>query len=496
MLRRWSKLSLPVGTIRTAGALRPQRLRHARAFSSPAATSTSAGDTPYEADPANFPKPQFWIPRAERKGRSVFVADNTMWFGQNRLKRNDRRCPSRDLNFTPLDWANHKSPYRRIRHMINLFKSSTIQRLMFPELSMTAAIAMGLAYYNEVVASGIGDAMMGISPTAFGGATTAIGILAGFRLNASYGRYEECRIFWGDTNNAIRDMARQTKMWLKDPDQQARMLKLLKAYPVVLNFHLNTKGGHHNMQRFDSKAAPFGDRVHAEFLAELRDIYTDGEDITDFHRMAKVKYNGGNTVIEVLTLMGETIAGSVGTVDSIYVRELDEQMQRLCAVFGASERVLRTSLPTSFTRHTSRLMFFWSNALPFAYYSTLGPVGTVFASVFTSWAIQSIEDIGVQLEEPFFVLPMRQYSDGIFDAINQIGNNYTVYELPSLAAEAQAEAEAEAATATEALPAYEEARPNGTNGTNGTNGAAYHADDAAPSRNRNGALPLKRQHEH
>mmetsp|Transcript_36910 Transcript_36910/g.71206 ORF Transcript_36910/g.71206 Transcript_36910/m.71206 type:complete len:467 (+) Transcript_36910:157-1557(+) len=441
MLRRWSKLSLPVGTIRTAGALRPQRLRHARAFSSPAATSTSAGDTPYEADPANFPKPQFWIPRAERKGRSVFVADNTMWFGQNRLKRNDRRCPSRDLNFTPLDWANHKSPYRRIRHMINLFKSSTIQRLMFPELSMTAAIAMGLAYYNEVVASGIGDAMMGISPTAFGGATTAIGILAGFRLNASYGRYEECRIFWGDTNNAIRDMARQTKMWLKDPDQQARMLKLLKAYPVVLNFHLNTKGGHHNMQRFDSKAAPFGDRVHAEFLAELRDIYTDGEDITDFHRMAKVKYNGGNTVIEVLTLMGETIAASVGTVDSIYVREIDEQMQRLCAVFGASERVLRTSLPTSFTRHTSRLMHFWSNALPFAYYSTLGPFGTVFASVFTSWAIQSIEDIGVQLEEPFFVLPMRQYSDGIFDAVNQVGRNYEVYELPSAKADAAEAAE-------------------------------------------------------
>eukprot|EP00470_Lotharella_oceanica_P005531 CAMPEP_0170177486 /NCGR_PEP_ID=MMETSP0040_2-20121228/10155_1 /TAXON_ID=641309 /ORGANISM="Lotharella oceanica, Strain CCMP622" /LENGTH=109 /DNA_ID=CAMNT_0010420135 /DNA_START=78 /DNA_END=403 /DNA_ORIENTATION=+ len=109
-----------------------------------------------------------------------------MWFGQNRLKRNDRRCPSRDLNFTPLDWANHKSPYRRIRHMINIFKSSTIQRLSFPELSLTASIAMALGYYNEIVASGATE-MITISPTAFGGATTAVGILAGFRLNASYG---------------------------------------------------------------------------------------------------------------------------------------------------------------------------------------------------------------------------------------------------------------------------------------------------------------------
>jgi len=407
-----------------------QGLEKIRLFS--ASTSGESVAVPDEAKPKNFPKPQFWIPRSERKGRSVFVADNTMWFGQNRLKRNDRRCPSRDLNFTPLDWANHKSPYRRIRHMINIFKSSTIQRLSFPELSLTASIAMALGYYNEIVASGATE-MITISPTAFGGATTAVGILAGFRLNASYGRYEECRIFWGDTNNAIRDLARQTKMWMRDADQQDRMLKLLKAYPVVLNFHLTAKGGHHNIKRFDNTTEDsFEDRVHAEYLAELRDIYTDGAHESDYYRMAKVKYNGGNTPIEVLTLMGETIAGSVGSVDAIYVRELDEQLQRMCAVFGASERVLRTSLPTSFTRHTSRLMFFWSNALPFAYYSTLGPFATVFASIFTSWAIQSIEDIGVQLEEPFFVLPMRQYSDGIFDAVNQIGRNYEVYVPPSI----------------------------------------------------------------
>lgn len=230
-------------------------------------------------------------------------------------------------------------------------------------------------------------------------------------------------------------------MWMKDPDQQARMLKLCKAYPVVLNFHLNSKGGHHNILRdhkvnkgSERSKASFEDRVHAEFLAELRDIYTDGKDEEDFHRMAVIKYKGGNTIIEVLTLMGETIAGSVGTVDPIYVRELDEQCQRLCASMGASERVLRTSLPTSFTRHTSRLMFVWSNALPFALYPAMGPFGTLPAAVFTSWAIQSIEDIGVQLEEPFFVLPLRQYSDGMFDVIGQIERNYEPYTLPSIAA--------------------------------------------------------------
>ena len=53
--------------------------------------------------------------------------------------------------------------------------------------------------------------MLSLASAPFGAATTALGILAGFRLNASYGRFEECRIFWGDTNNTIRDLARKAE---------------------------------------------------------------------------------------------------------------------------------------------------------------------------------------------------------------------------------------------------------------------------------------------
>ena len=123
-------------------------------------------EVPDEANPDKFPAPKFWIPRGDRQGRSIFVADNTSWFGQSRLKRNDRRCPSRDLNFTPLDWANHKSPYRRWRHFLNLvmFNSSTIQRLAFPELATVAMVSIGLGMYNELFL-GVGE-MLSISANA------------------------------------------------------------------------------------------------------------------------------------------------------------------------------------------------------------------------------------------------------------------------------------------------------------------------------------------
>ena len=87
----------------------------------------------------------------------------------------------------------------------------------------------------------------------------------------------------------------------------------------------------------------------------------------------------------------------------------------------ASERVLRTS----FTRYTSRLLFLWlPPPYPFAMYPALGLWGTLPSVVVTYWAIASIKDIGAQLEEPFFVLPLRHYSDGIFDAINQVNRNF------------------------------------------------------------------------
>ena len=396
-----------------------------------------------DTDMSKLPAPQWFVPREERQKKDQFLQDAAL--GETRLLRNNRLCPTRELNFTNEQWAKHKSPYRRIRHIVNTFRSSPFQRLAFPDMFMTASIAAGLTYYNEFIACSKTIATMNMS--GFAGATTAIGLLAGFRLNASYGRYEECRIFWGDTNNTIRDLAGQTMMWMKDADQRSRMLKLCKAYPVCLNFHLSSKGGHHNMLKNSEEGeAPFSLRILSELRAELLDIYSDGKDMDDLERLCQTKANGGNLPLETLTCMRETIAGSVGSVDAIYVRELDEQCQRLCAAFGASERVLRTPLPTGFTRHSSRLLFLWSNCLPFALYPAMGPWLTLPTSLLTMYAICGVEDIGVQLEEPFNILPMRQYSDGMFDAIGSIERNYTPYTPPSVAAAAVAAEATKAAT--------------------------------------------------
>lgn len=105
---------------------------------------------------------------------------------------------------------------------------------------------------------------------------------------------------------------------------------------------------------------------------------------------------------------------------SVYNRELDIHVQKFVASLGGCERIQKTPIPTCFTRHTSRLIFMWSTLLPFAIYPVCGPFFTFPSTLAITYSILGLEDIGVQIEEPFNILPLRQYSDGVYDGVDFI----------------------------------------------------------------------------
>ena len=49
---------------------------------------------------------------------------------------------------------------------------------------------------------------------------------------------------------------------------------------------------------------------------------------------------------------------------------------------------------------------------------------TPFVSVAISYSLAAVEDVGVTIEEPFHVLPLRQYTEGIIDQVNLIVHSY------------------------------------------------------------------------
>lgn len=211
-----------------------------------------------------------------------------------------------------------------------------------PDLAVTGTVAAILSYYNYTIGL---ENQLHIDGSAMAGATTAVGLLAGFRLNASYGRYDEARKFWGEINNSSRDLAGNAMMWINCEKEQERMLKFIKAFPVSLHWHLNYKGGYYHMKRDDF----FEQNRYADFYAEMKDVYDNDENDADFQLICKEFLNGTHLPLRISAAMRSIIVKNHKYADPIYNREMDEQVQRLVGCLGMAERVLRTPIPVCFT---------------------------------------------------------------------------------------------------------------------------------------------------
>merc|ERR1712217_626819 len=86
---------------------------------------------------------------------------------------------------------------------------------------------------------------------------------------------------------------------------------------------------------------------------------------------------------------------------------MENNVTRLINDMGACENIFATPIPVGYTKHTNRFLFLWLLFLPFALEGQLG-VGVVFAQQLLSFGLLGIEDIGVQIEQPFDVLPLKK----------------------------------------------------------------------------------------
>eukprot|EP00887_Chlorella_sp_A99_P008254 scaffold12.g8254.t1 len=109
---------------------------------------------------------------------------------------------------------------------------------------------------------------------------------------------------------------------------------------------------------------------------------------------------------------------------------IDQNLTFFEDAVGTCERILRTPIPLSYTRHTSRFMVIWLTLLPLGLVSTCG-LGTIPLAVIIAFVLLGIEEIGVQasggpralspscvaaraagallpaIEEPFGILPLE-----------------------------------------------------------------------------------------
>ncbi len=201
----------------------------------------------------------------------------------------------------------------------------------------------------------------------------ALGLLLVFRTNVSYERFWEGRRQWGNIVNDCRNLARLSCSLLKsDPDLLVRWLHWTMVFPWSV---MNRLRGQKTLGAIAFGLSP--------------------SDIA-------VTENAQHVPLAVSRRMTEQLetARQRGLISDIQQMTLDGGIQRLIDALGACERIHNTPLPFAYMVHLRRALICYLLTLPMALVADFGWL-TIPATLLIAYVMLGIEEIGVEIEDPF-----------------------------------------------------------------------------------------------
>ena len=204
-----------------------------------------------------------------------------------------------------------------------------------------------------------------------------LGLLLVFRTNTAYERFWEGRKIWGTVINTVRNLARQ--FWVviqetspEDYEQKIRTIRLLPAFAVAMKLHLRDQRPN----------------------AELASLITPAQ----FDKLQTMN----NPPLEIAFwiadyLQRQQVAGKINPYQlTACTRALDDLVHAL----GGCERILKTPIPLAYSIHLKQLLVLYCLALPFQMVGALEWWTAVIVALI-SFAVFGIEEIGIEIENPF-----------------------------------------------------------------------------------------------
>eukprot|EP00198_Chlamydomonas_reinhardtii_P012718 XP_001702055.1 predicted protein [Chlamydomonas reinhardtii] len=274
-----------------------------------------------------------------------------------------------DIPFNHAEWKRHRNAAWRHRPQPALF--ARVAGGFWWQLTYVFLVSLFVGLYHHHIAP-ITTASSKLA-TAFNLTTFALSLLLVFRTNSSYSRWWEARTIWGSVVNLSRNVCRQSLLWL--PAREARVaVRWMMAAPYLLKCHL----------RFNASVRE--NVSHILMPQELEWV------LGWTHRP-----NAAATVI-----VNAVAAAKLDTNRELVLMEL---INLFIDNVGKCERIFKTPIPAAYTRHTSRYLMIYLTVLPMVLWNSLSWWSLV-ASVLITFLLLGTENIGVQLEEPFRVLPL------------------------------------------------------------------------------------------
>ncbi len=216
-----------------------------------------------------------------------------------------------------------------------------------------------------------------------------LGLLLVFRTNSSYDRFWEGRKLWGAIVNDSRNLGRlATTLLMNDPELLRRLLRWSMVFPWSV----------------------------CSRLQGSKEIGCDTDDLPKAD--VELTERAEHIPLAVARRMTEQveIARQRGLISDIQQSLFDDIFSRLIDSLGACERIHNTPLPFAYMVHLRRALIIFLSTLPLAIVREFGWV-TIPATLLISYVMLGIEEIGVEIEDPFGSdendLPLRSICENI-----------------------------------------------------------------------------------
>jgi putative membrane protein len=238
-----------------------------------------------------------------------------------------------------------------------------------------------VAWSAAVVGFNVHVARIVVPSTVHGLIGVALGLLLVFRTNASYDRFWEGRKLWGGIVNEARNLARLTSVLMSDnPSLRRETIQWAILFPYSVMYKLRG--------------------TELEPLGAETDLSKP-----DFDSVAHAQHSSLAIAVKL-----------TGCIDRARRTGVLGDIQQLVDYLGACERIHKTPLPFAYVVHLRRALVLYCLTVPFA---LIDPFGwwTVLASALISFVFFGIEEIGVEIEDPFGLdpndLPLERICDTI-----------------------------------------------------------------------------------
>lgn len=336
-----------------------------------------------------------------------------------------------DQTFDIERWNMHRSSSRYIRLLFGVFFSVTTQRILPPVLILVAWSG-GVDLYNSVEhLLNLPEVELPLTP--FELTAPILGLLLVFRGDRAFDRFNQGSEFAWEITSQFKTVTREllafTAATRFSSDERAAAYDIVEAC-VQMHGWIMTE--HLRGEKIDTA-------TQATFLQLALGVEAETQTQTE-----KSKFSN-NSRDKMRQLMSTPLTPSAGIaaislgitrrLPSFDFQEstlIESQFGDIVCSVSKCEKMLRTPIPLGYTRYSVRFLWIWLSLLPFALVNKFAEFGVgtwwedkpqpvlIFAMLFIGFIFFSIEDMSVQIEEPFSILPLELHQKWLVQDAKQM----------------------------------------------------------------------------